>query len=112
MKLPDGAELGEWNMLCRLLRNVSQFAGRDFQSRVWLRGEGTEVTSYTEAMLVVLEDAETAFGDDAYRYRMTAEQVTPLRAFRDKLELFENRVHGGLGTGDDSVIVADPNGTV
>jgi hypothetical protein len=108
MRIPEGAKRGEFNVLCTLVTRVAEFADREYQTKVWINGEGTDVTSYTEAMLDVLEDADEVYGDLGLRYGLTREQVEALERFRDRLARFQNKVSSTAWDGDDLRIVTDP----
>jgi hypothetical protein len=81
-------------LLCGLVTVVAEFADREFQRRVWLEQSGPEVSSYTDAMQWVLEDASEVDGALGRRYGLTREQIIALREFRDELSRFEERVEG------------------
>ena len=87
---------------------VAEFADREFQRRVWLEQSGPEVSSCTDAMQWVLEDASEVDGALGRRYGLTREQIIALREFRDELSRFEERVEGGVD-GDDFCVVSDPD---
>jgi hypothetical protein len=107
MKIPEGARRGEFNVLCSLIHRVAEFADREYQRAIWLEGEGPEVSSYSDAMLGVLDDASQIFGDLGLHYGLTREQTTALEEFRDALRRFQDKVRESDWKGDDLYIISD-----
>lgn len=102
-----GAEVSEGDLyvLCELFTDIGEFADRDYQERVWVRGEGDEVTSYSDAMVAVLEDRRIFdFAADLGRfYGLDDRARDALRTFADALEDFN--ASGKGDTYDDAEII-------
>jgi hypothetical protein len=102
----DDVMIGDRNSLCGLIRTAYVFADPSFQERVWVRGEGPEVSSYVEAV-ETLDDyrIEHFANDDALKYGFSKDMVEKLRLFTRTAEAFNENLTPTL---NDADIIALP----
>jgi hypothetical protein len=101
-------QFGNRMALCRIICTVHEFADLGYQQRVWVKGEGPESSSYTEAMCALFDDAQVArFIADDYALTLGFSQamVETLAAFIEILEAFDGVTQRDT---DDAHIVALP----
>jgi hypothetical protein len=85
--------------LRRILDAIRDLADEHYQERVWVRAEGPEVDSSTEALVRLLHDYElNAFiaeaGDKVW---VSKDQLAALRTLENALESYVSRDHGSSG---------------
>jgi hypothetical protein len=82
MKYPD------W--IGAVVNVLEEFSSREFQERVWLRGEGPEVSSYDEAVNRFFDDyaADELINVLWHQGGLDNDQRKKLAEFRDLLEVF------------------------
>jgi hypothetical protein len=83
--------------LRRILDATRDLADERYQERVWVRAQGPEVDSSTEALVRLLDDYELkAFiaeaGDKAW---VSDDQLAALRTLENALESYVSRDHSG-----------------
>jgi hypothetical protein len=93
--------------LSRILGAIRDLADEYYQERVWVRAQGPEVDSSTEALVRLLHDYELhAFiaeaGDKAW---LSDDQLAALRALEHALERYAAHDHG---SGGDAARIASP----
>jgi hypothetical protein len=93
--------------LRRILDATRDLADERYQERVWVRAQGPEVDSSTEALLRLLHDYELgAFiaeaGDKGW---VSNDQLAALRTLENALERHAARDHS---SGDDAARIASP----
>ncbi len=101
----DEVVIGDRNTLCGLVSAILEFADRAYQKRVWIDGRGSEVTSYSEAMVAVLEDGrikEFAAGRGS-NFGLRADQLSALGEFGTVLEQFDGRLRD-RDSGDSQIV--------
>jgi hypothetical protein len=108
--MQDELKTGNLNSLCGLLSAIHEFAKPDYQNRIWVRGLGSEVSSYSEAMVSVLEDFRVKeFGGQlGIECGLRSDQVEVLRVFGRELDNFNSNL-GATKLDDDASIVRHPN---
>jgi hypothetical protein len=80
--------------ISKILEVLDEFSSQEFQERVWLNGQGPEVSSYEEAMCRLFDDLGfSEIIDVEWRQVGLSESaVIIMRIFRDKLLEFDNDV--------------------
>lgn len=69
------------------LRNISHIANKEYQKRVWIRGEGPEVDDFDETVCHFFDDGDPVL--EKYKeYNITEKQYQLLVQFRDSFESF------------------------
>ena len=69
------------------LRNISHIANEEYQKRVWVHGEGTEVDDFDETVCHFFDDGDPIL--KKYKeYKVTEEQYQLLVQFRNSFESF------------------------
>lgn len=93
--------------LANILSAIRDLADADYQERVWVRGEGPEVDSSTEAVCRLWDDYDLPgfLSDGRRKHWLSNEQLAALRAFEAAL--------GGYlacdgDQGDDAARIASP----
>jgi hypothetical protein len=82
----------EW--LKKLISVVKDISDKEYQERVWLRGEGPEVDSWEEMICRFFDDYD---GDNFVDNHMapaglSENQQQSLRSFRDELDAYSERI--------------------
>lgn len=92
--------------LRRILDSTRDLADVDYQERVWVRGEGPEVDSSTEAVCRLVDDYDlpSFIAEAAEKAWISNEQLAALR----KLEVALARYAAGDQSGDEAVRIASP----
>jgi hypothetical protein len=77
-----------------VIKVLEEFSSQEFQERVWLKGEGPEVSSYEEAVNRFFDDyAADQLIDVQWRQAgLTKDKQKKLAAFRDALGAFDKLV--------------------
>ena len=69
------------------LRNISHIASKEYQRRVWIRGEGAEVNDFDETVCYFFDIGDPIL--DKYKeYKITDKQYQLLVQFRNFFESF------------------------
>ena len=83
-------------ILNSFLETISGISDREYQERVWVRGEGPECDDYTETICHFFDDGDPIISK--YKvYGITNEQLTLLVKLRGAIEDFNSNVRFGLG---------------
>jgi hypothetical protein len=75
----------------QFLRNVSGISNREYQKRVWIRGEGPEVDDFDETVEHFFDDIELILDQnpkDYKKFELTHKQLHILKVFRDAFKKF------------------------
>jgi len=85
---------------------IREFADESFQRRIWLRGEGPEIGSYSEAFNRLFDDAdfERFLNLCAERNILSPNSLKQLQQFRHAVEEYSDNQESE----DEAVILADP----
>ena len=76
-----------------LLGTIKDISDKEYQRRVWIRGEGPEVDNFDETVCFFFDDVEEIM-EKFRQYGLTKNQYQILKEFRDKFEDFvDNRTH-------------------
>lgn len=77
-----------------VLEVLKEFASEDFQIRVWLKGEGPEVSSFEEAVCKFFDDnvIDLLLDVEWRQVGLTENQRNKLKIFRDALDKFNDSV--------------------
>ena len=96
-------EIDEW--LRKVLGVVADIGDREFQERVWIRGEGPEVSSFDEIMCTLFDDSQLdALIDECRSLGLHKEGIDGLAGLRDALNAYPDREDRS----SDAEIVRDP----
>jgi hypothetical protein len=90
MKETDSIAVGDKNSLCGIISTVMAFADRRFQTRIWVRALGPEVSSYREAR-ESLDDFRVRYFANAAakKYGFSEEMLEDMRSFVQSLDQIE-----------------------
>lgn len=69
------------------LRNISHISDREYQTRVWIRGEGPEVNDFDETVCHFFDDGDPIL-KDYKEYKITEDQYRLLLQFRERFKAF------------------------
>jgi hypothetical protein len=76
-------------ILYNYLTSIFIISDKEYQKRVWIRGEGAEVDEYDETVCHFFDDGDPIL--EAYKdYHITEEQYILLKKFRDEFEVFDD----------------------
>jgi hypothetical protein len=78
------------------LETISGIADREYQERVWIRGEGPECDDYTESICHFFDDGDPII-ENYQDYEITNNQLSELIKFRTALDKFSSEVKYHLG---------------
>jgi hypothetical protein len=74
-------------ILSEYLRNISHISDKEYQRRVWIRGEGPECDDFDGTCCRFFDDGDSIFQN--YKdFWITTTQYQILKEFRDKFETF------------------------
>jgi hypothetical protein len=93
--------------LARILSAIRDFADADYQERVWVRGQGPEVDSSTEAVCRLLDDYDLPgfLSEGRKKHRLSNEQLAALRALEAAINGYLAREND---RSDDAARIATP----
>lgn len=74
-------------ILFNLLETVQNIADKEYQKRVWIRGEGPEIDDFTETACRFSEDIDLVL-ENRKKCSVTESQCQILEKFRDRLDIF------------------------
>jgi len=78
------------------LETISGIADREYQERVWIRGEGPECDDYTESICHFFDDGDPIISN--YRdYAITERQLSLLVSLRGAVQDFNSNIRFALG---------------
>lgn len=75
------------HILNELLLGISNISNKEYQQRVWIRGEGLDGHDFTEAVCLFF-DYQEMISEDYHSYPITETQYQLLMRFRDIFEEF------------------------
>jgi len=76
-------------ILLSLLENIEDISDKEYQSRVWIRGEGPEADDFTETVCLFFDYGEGII--EEYReFGITESQYKILKEFSDQFEEFSD----------------------
>ncbi len=71
----------------KFLKNIQLIADKEYQRRVWIRGEGPECDDFDETCCRFFDDGDSVFQN--YKdFWITNNQYEILKKFRDEFEVF------------------------
>jgi hypothetical protein len=83
-------------ILISYLETISGIADREYQERVWIRGEGPECDDYTESICHFFDDGDPIISN--YEgYEITKRQLDSLVKLREAVQDFNSSVRFELG---------------
>jgi glutaredoxin-related protein len=86
MKLTDQEKI---NILESVLTTISHISDKNYQMRIWIRGEGPEVDDFDETICHFSQDGVGVI--EKYRdFGLTENQYRTLSQFRDELKKFSD----------------------
>jgi hypothetical protein len=92
----DNIKRDKNNILNNHLETISGIADREYQERVWIRGEGPECDDYTESICHFFDDGDPIISD--YReYAITERQLSLLVNLRKTVQDFNSNIRFALG---------------
>jgi hypothetical protein len=94
----DDLRFGERNALCGLITAVYEFADVSYQQRIWIDGNGPEVSSYSEALSMLFDDYRIEeFADSKARdFGFSDVEVKNLSDVAHVIDTFNSRLPRGL----------------
>jgi len=75
----------------QFLRNVSGISNREYQKRVWIRGESSDVDDFDETVEHFFDDVELILDQnpkDYKKFELSNKQLHTLKIFRDAFKKF------------------------
>lgn len=72
-----------------ILENICVISDKEYQERVWIRGEGPECDSFCETMNNFSGDVDPVLEDYQF-YGLTEIQYSFLKRFRDQFDVFSD----------------------
>ncbi|MDE2481933.1 MAG: hypothetical protein KGN02_07060 [bacterium] len=99
-------EVGDRNSLCGLIYTIRDFADTEYQQRVWVRGEGPEVSGLVEA-LSELDRIDEFAGPIGARYGLPLNAITALREFAAKIKAFDAGITSYYESSDEEIIAKE-----
>lgn len=79
-------------ILSEYLRNIRHISDKEYQKRIWIRGEGPECDDFDETCCRFFDDGASLF--ENYRdFWITDSQYQILKKFRDKFRVFSDDNH-------------------
>lgn len=89
-------ELDRKKILESHLETIQGLSSREYQQRVWVRGEGPECDDYTETICHFFDDGDPIIND--YKsYNITENQLSSLLKLRQMLNEFNSKIRFRLG---------------
>jgi hypothetical protein len=87
----DELRIDNRNSLCGIIVTARYFADPDFQRRIWINGEGPEVSSYYESLCSLFDDSHVMSSDngDALALGCSEEMCSKLGGFVATLDNFD-----------------------
>ena len=74
------------------LRNISGIGDKEYQKKVWIRGEGPEVDDFDETVCYFFDNGDHIL-ENYQDYKITESQYNILKNFRDEFESFNDGDH-------------------
>jgi hypothetical protein len=78
-------------MLLNFLENIEGISDKEYQERIWIRGEGPECDAFDETCCDFFEGLDEDIIDNYKEYGITENQRKLLVPFRDKFRIFSNK---------------------
>ncbi len=75
------------HILQRTWRKISHISNKEYQKRVWIRGEGPEVDDFDETVCVLFDDLDPIL-ENPQSYGLSATQYHILKKFSDEFDIF------------------------
>lgn len=83
-------------ILMGFLETIEGISNKEYQERVWIRGEGPEVDDYTESMCHFFDDGDPIISN--YKdYAITEEQLSLMLKLREAIRDFDSNIRFELG---------------
>ena len=83
-------------ILISFLETIEGISNKNYQERVWIRGEGPEIDDYTESVCHFFDAGEQIISQ--YKdYEITDRQLSLLITLRDAIIDFNSNIRFGLG---------------
>ena len=79
-------------ILNKHLRNISGIGDKEYQKKVWIRGEGPEVDDFDETVCYFFDNGDHIL-ENYQDYKITESQYNILKNFRDEFESFNDGDH-------------------
>jgi hypothetical protein len=94
--------IGNRNALCGIIAAAKEFADSEYQQRIWIDGEGPEMSSYREALCRIFDDAhvEDFLHGDAMRYGFSQQMQDKLGRFAELLDEFDRHLPPDIGSAE------------
>ncbi len=83
------SEEGKKYRIKTLLEMVEGISDKEYQKRVWIRGEGPECDDFCETVNNFFDDADPVIEDYQF-YGLTEKQYTFLKEFSDQFKIFSD----------------------
>ena len=93
----DDPRTGDRRALCNAINATYEFADPTYQRRVWINGEGPEVSSYSEALCSLFDDAQIERFLDGYAMTLgfSKGMLERLGSFIRVLDEFDKKLRAG-----------------
>ena len=88
----DQDEINRKQVLDLFLETIECISNKEYQMRVWVRGEGPECDDFTETVCCFFDHEEFILRDYK-KYGITESQYLILKKFRDEFEYFVDEFH-------------------
>ena len=82
-------EIDHKRVLEALLRTVHHIADKDYQKKIWIRGEGPEVADFDETYCMFCDLGDPVL-ENYSSYGVTEKQYQVLSKFRDEFKIFSD----------------------
>ncbi len=80
------------NIINQHLNNIHHISDKEYQKRVWIRGEGPECDDFDETVNYFFGEMDSIL-DEYKKFRITDSQYQILKKFRDKFRAFSDKHH-------------------
>ena len=87
------SEEGKKYRVKTLLETIEGISDKEYQKRVWIRGEGPECDDFCETVNNFSDDADPVLEDYRF-YGLTETQYISLKEFSDQLDIFSGKHPG------------------
>lgn len=82
-------EINRKQIMETFMRILDHISDKDYQKRVWIRGEGPEVDDFDETVCHFFQEGDGII-EDCQEFGITREQNQLLKKFRDEFEKFSD----------------------
>ncbi len=80
-------EINRKQIIESCLENIAAISDKEYQKRVWIRGEGPEFDSFDETVCIFFGDG-SAIVENYKNFPITCQQYQVLKKFHDEFDVF------------------------